>query len=135
MTLDDYLDDALGQDYQDGRWDCAIFVARWCDLVSGTSFETMLAGSYRNLLEGLRTWAPKGERPTATIANLAAPHLAAAGWQQFTDPLNEGDVAVFETGDFGLVWRDKGGKFIPNRRLCVIPPDQIRSVWKWKGGA
>lgn len=132
MILRDYLTEAMALDYKEGEWDCAIFVARWADLVSGSKFEENLNGTYRNKLEGLRKFA--GRTGPVTVAALAVGFLQRAGWRVVDQP-EEGDVIAFENGEIGIATKEAGVKLLTGRVLGLVPPDLIAKAYRWEGGA
>jgi len=133
MDLDQYLETAMTLPYRPGTYDCAIFVAVWADIVGGSRIQDRLKGSYSNNLEGLRKHRPGNDQRT-TLASIAAEFLTESGWQQFTSTFSDGDVATFDDREIGIVWKGKGVKLKPRGRLELLPANQIRTVWKWKGG-
>lgn len=132
MTLRDYLTDAMATDYREGHWDCAIFVARWVDLRTGSRIEKQLAGSYENKLSGLRKYGDA--RGPARVSRLAENFLRECGWEPGGAP-ETGDVVTLDNGDIAIAWNDGAVKLLPGRVVGLCPPDQIRNVWKWKGGS
>lgn len=102
-ALDLHLKETFGLRYKPGEHDCVLFIARWADIVAGSSIENELRGSYKTHFEGLKLHARK-----STISAAVEARLLAAGWQLVpgTAEFQEGDI-ILTDGDHPGIWRGK----------------------------
>ena len=87
-----YAFKSLEEDYVEGRFDCAIFLARWADISSGSAIEEKLAGTYTNKIDGLRKYAKTIKEAPFTVSRLAVPFLEGAGWVKRESGVAQGDI-------------------------------------------
>jgi hypothetical protein len=102
-ALDEHLKQTFGLRYKPGEHDCVLFLARWADIVAGSSIENELRGTYATHFQGLRRHAAK-----TTICGAVEARLLAAGWQLVpgTAEFQKGDIILTDIDHPGI-WRGK----------------------------
>ena len=70
MTLNNYLRDSLSRPYEVGEWDCALFVAEWVDILTGSDRADYFRGLYQEKEEGLAQFGPLRRRVAMELDSL-----------------------------------------------------------------
>ena len=130
MTLNNYLRDSLSRPYEVGEWDCALFVAEWVDILTGSERADYFRGLYREKEAGLAQFGPLRRR--------VAMELDSLGFFK-AETARLGDVALLRGGLIGIVIEigealavatvlentSQGG-------LITLPMDYARGVYRWE---
>ena len=130
MILSNYLRDSLSRPYKVGEWDCALFVAEWVDILTGSDRADYFRGLYREKEEGLAQFGPLRRR--------VAMELDSLGFFK-AETARLGDVALLRGGLIGIVIEigealavatvlentSQGG-------LITLPMDYARGVYRWE---
>jgi hypothetical protein len=130
MTLNNYLKDSLSRPYEVGEWDCALFVAEWVDILTGSDRADYFRGLYQEKEEGLAQFGPLRRR--------VAMELDSLGFFK-AETARLGDVALLRGGLIGIVIEigealavatvlentSQGG-------LITLPMDYARGVYRWE---
>lgn len=131
MTLNNFLREALSRPYKVGEWDCALFVAEWVDILTGSDRADYFRGLYQEKEEGLAQFGPLRRR--------VAMELDSLGFFK-AETARLGDVALLRGGLIGVVIEigetlavatvlentSQGG-------LITLPMDYARGVYRWEG--
>ena len=101
--LDLHLKETFGLRYKPGEHDCVLFLAKWADIVAGSTIEADLRGTYTTHFQGLRRHAAR-----STICGAVQTRLLAAGWHLVpgTAEFQEGDIILTDIDHPGI-WRGK----------------------------
>ena len=130
MTLNNYLRDSLSRPYDVGEWDCALFVAEWVDILTGSERADYFRGLYQEKEAGLAQFGPLRRR--------VAMELDSLGFFK-AETARLGDVALLRGGLIGIVIEigealavatvlentSQGG-------LITLPMDYARGVYRWE---
>ena len=130
MTLNNYLKDSLSRPYEVGEWDCALFVAEWVDILTGSDRADYFRGLYQEKEEGLAQFGPLRRRVAMELDSLGFFKAESA---------RLGDVALLRGGLIGIVIEigetlavatvlentSQGG-------LITLPMDYARGVYRWE---
>ena len=130
MTLNNYLKDSLSRPYEVGEWDCALFVAEWVDILTGSNRADYFRGLYQEREEGLAQFGPLRRRVAMELDSLGFFKAESA---------RLGDVALLRGGLIGIVIEigetlavatvlentSQGG-------LITLPMDYARGVYRWE---
>ena len=130
MTLNNYLRDSLSRPYEVGEWDCALFVAEWVDILTGSDRADYFRGLYQEKEEGLAQFGPLRRRVAMELDSLGFFKAESA---------RLGDVALLRGGLIGIVIAigealavatvlentSQGG-------LITLPMDYARGVYRWE---
>ena len=130
MTLNNYLRDSLSRPYEVGEWDCALFVAEWVDILTGSDRADYFRGLYQEKEEGLAQFGPLRRRVAMELDSLGFFKAESA---------RLGDVALLRGGLIGIVIEigetlavatvlentSQGG-------LITLPMDYARGVYRWE---
>ena len=130
MTLNNYLRDSLSRPYEVGEWDCALFVAEWVDILTGSNRADYFRGLYQEREEGLAQFGPLRRRVAMELDSLGFFKAESA---------RLGDVALLRGGLIGIVIEigealavatvlentSQGG-------LITLPMDYARGVYRWE---
>ena len=104
-----YLDQVKATRFRPGNHDCAIFAAKWVEIVTGKDLTQGLIGKYRSIEEGK---AALREMGFSDHIDLAAQHFD----KMHPAFAQIGDVAVIENRAFGIV---------AGERVFVLRPDGL----------
>ena len=130
MTLNNYLKDSLSRPYEVGEWDCALFVAEWVDILTGSERADYFRGLYREKEAGLAQFGPLRRR--------VAMELDSLGFFK-AETARLGDVVLLRGGLIGIVIEvcealavatvlentSQGG-------LITLPIEYARGVYRWE---
>ena len=130
MTLNNYLRDSLSRPYEVGEWDCALFVAEWVDILTGSDRADYFRGLYQEKEEGLAQFGPLRRRVAMELDSLGFFKAESA---------RLGDGALLRGGLIGIVIEigealavatvlentSQGG-------LITLPMDYARGVYRWE---
>lgn len=130
MTLNQYLSEALQRPYEVGNWDCALFVAEWVDILTGSDRAEHFRGLYSEKAEGLGKFGP--------LRRKVAQELDALGFFR-AEAARLGDVAILRGGLIGIV-SELGETLVAvtvletasGRGLITLPIEYARGVYRWE---
>lgn len=131
MTLNNYLAGAISRPYAVGEWDCAMFVAEWVDILTGSDRADYFRELYSEKVEGLEKFGP--------LHRKVARELDGLGFFQ-CETASLGDVALLKGGLIGVVIEvgdslavatvlentSQGG-------LITLPMEYVRRAYRWEG--
>lgn len=130
MTLNKYLRESLSRPYEVGEWDCALFVAEWVDILTGSNRADYFRGLYQEKEEGLAQFGPLRRR--------VAMELDSLGFFK-AETARLGDVALLRGGLIGIVIEIGGALAVATvlentsqGGLITLPMDYARGVYRWE---
>lgn len=112
QKLQAYLDRARAERFRPGEHDCALFVAGWVALASGTDHGEEWRGAYKTLADGKALLAERG----------CADHIELAA-----SLLTELPPAMARTGDLAVVGGEALG-IVSDERVFVLRLDGLGHV-------
>lgn len=121
--LHDYLERSRSISFEWGANDCCLWVARWVDLVTGTSVCDEWDGQYDSEAGALTLMQERGFSEPAAIADSVLPKvpLQYAG---------RGDIVLHPTGALGICDGRTSYFLLPRHGMTPVPTMMCRKAWK-----
>lgn len=120
--LVDYIRSLQSVPFVWGENDCSLFVARWVDMVTGTSYASEWEGLYNT---ECGAYALMTERGYSTPMDITTENLTPSTVKM----AKRGDIVAMEGGCLGICDGRKSWFFVEGKGLCALPT--LKSIAAW----